>query len=427
MPKYTRESNFFKLLVGICLFGCDFQQGFWRIDPITEIPMGFPLYGICFCLFLLFKLCICGSQHIGGLSPGFEATQTEWANNNGLFLLSNSSVFGFGFYTALDVHFFLLVVIHISSAKVVWTANRGKLINGSDKIMFKKNGNVQLQRGNDLAWSTNTSGQNAKAMELRDSGNLVLLGDNGDILWQSFSHPTDTLLPGQEFSGRMNLKSFPKNNLNVYLELKFGDLILYAGYETPQTYWSLASDTRKTNNSVTREVHSATIVSSAWNFYDQNKTLLWQFIFSGSTDEYATWAAILGSDGTIMFSNLQKGNNVPPEAFKIPEDSCSVPQPCDAYNVCYFNNWCQCPSTLSSQFNCQPPVAAAACSGSENAVELYYVGERLDYFALGFVKPFSDYNLDSCKEACLNNCSCTVLFFDDSTGHCFLFDQIGNF
>ncbi|KAL5758269.1 hypothetical protein ACOSP7_020880 [Xanthoceras sorbifolium] len=379
-----------------------------------------------FCLLLVFKTCISGSQHIGQIYPGFEASQMEWSDNNGLFLLSNHSVFGFGFYATLDVNFFVLVVLHISSNKIVWTANRGLRINNSEKFVFDKNGNVYLQRNNGVVWSTNTSGARVKSMVLWDSGNLVLLGDSGSILWQSFSYPTDTLLPGQEFLENMTLRSFPQiNNLTVHLELKFGDMFLYAGYRTPQTYWSLASDSRKTNKSSAGKVHSASLVSNAWNFYDQHKALLWQFIFSKNSDQNATWAAILDYEGAIKFFNLQKGKTVAPEAIMIPQNSCGVPEPCPPFVACYSDNRCQCPTSLESKFNCKPQIAST-CTISKNSAELVYVGEKLDYFALEFVTPFSRYDLDACKEACLHNCSCAVLFFENSTKSCFLFDQIGS-
>ncbi|XP_031261737.1 G-type lectin S-receptor-like serine/threonine-protein kinase SD2-5 isoform X1 [Pistacia vera] len=390
--------------------------------------MGLFQYGgvLCFCLLLVFKTCIADSQHIGKIYPGFEASHGDWVDKNGLFLRSNNSVFACGFYTALDAQFFLLVVIHISSAKVVWTANRGKLIRDSDKFVFENNGNAYLQMGNGVAWSSNTTGQKVTSMELQDSGNLVLLGDDGGIVWQSYSHPTDTLLPGQEFSEGMRLKSFPKSdNLSVYLEFRSGDLILYAGYQTPQTYWSLANDSRKTNNSVDGKVYSAALVSNSWNFYDHDKKLLWQFVFSDNIDQNATWAAVLGSDGTITFTDLQKGNAATAESFKVPQNPCSIPEPCSPYYVCYFDNWCQCPDPLKSQFNCNPPVASS-CDSSRNSAELFYIGERLDYFALGFVTPISTYGLDACKEACLGNCSCSALFFENSSRSCYLFDNIGS-
>ncbi|XP_044497143.1 G-type lectin S-receptor-like serine/threonine-protein kinase SD2-5 [Mangifera indica] len=378
---------------------------------------------LSFCLLLVFKTCIAGSQYVGKIYPGFEASNMEWIGNDGLFLRSNNSVFACGFYTALDAQSFLLVVIHISSAKVVWTANRGKLVKGSDKFVFGENGNVYLKLGNGVAWSSNTTGEKVASMELQDTGNFVLLGKDGGVVWQSYSHPTDTLLPGQEFSEGMRLKSFPNNNTSVFLEIKSGDLVLYAGFQTPQTYWSLTNDSRKTNNSVSGKVHSAYLESNAWSFYDQNKKLLWQLVFTENTDPNATWAAILGYDGTITFSNLHKGSQVAYEAFKIPQDSCDTPEHCGPYYVCYFENRCQCPSSLQS-FNCKPPIAST-CDDSKDSSELLYVGENLNYFALGFVKPLSRFNVGSCKEACLHNCSCSALFFENSTQNCYLFDEIG--
>ncbi|KAJ0076357.1 hypothetical protein Patl1_34510 [Pistacia atlantica] len=381
----------------------------------------------CLCLVLVLKTCTAGSPHIGQMYPGFEASAKEWSNNNGRFLLSNNSIFGFGFSHALNDTLSLLVVKHISSGRGVWTANRGKLVEDSAKFVFDKSGNVSLHWGNDVVWSPDTSGEKVASMELWDSGNFVLLGNSGSILWQSFSNPTDTLLPGQEFSEGMRLESrLNKDNMRVYLEFKSGDLVLFAGYQTPQTYWSLANESRKTNNSVGGKIQSAILESNSWNFYDQNKALLWKFIFSENTDGNATWALILGSDGVIIFSNLRKGSTSIPEAIKIPQNFCSTPEPCGRYNVCYFFNQCRCPASLNSRFNCKPPIASA-CNSSRNSTELFFVGTKLDYFALAFVTPISRYSLDTCREACLRNCSCSVLFFENHSGNCFLFDSIGGF
>ncbi|PQQ07383.1 G-type lectin S-receptor-like serine/threonine-protein kinase SD2-5 [Prunus yedoensis var. nudiflora] len=368
----------------------------------------FQLRTLCLCLLLfVFKTCIAGQQHKDRIYPGFQASQMDWSDNGGLFLLSNNSAFALGFYQSLDV--------------------KGSLLSNSDKFAFDKNGNAYLRSSKGLVWSTNTTGEVVSAMQLQDSGNLVLLGDKGSILWQSFSHPTDTLLPGQEFSERMNLKSFPKgNNVSHYLEIQSGELVLYAGYQTPQLYWSMADDSRKSNNNVSGKIHSLSLVSNSWNFYGANGSLLWQFVFSDNKDPNAFWAAVLGSDGIISFYNFQKGKSVAAEATKIPQSSCSTPEPCDPYYVCFFENWCECPSLLNSRFNCKPQ-ALPTCNTSKSSVELLYVGEKLDYFALGFSTPSLKSNLSSCKEACLSDCSCLVLFFENSSGHCFLFDRVGSF
>ncbi|CAL9010573.1 unnamed protein product [Prunus brigantina] len=134
----------------------------------------FQLRTLCLCLLLLvFKTCIAGEQHKDRTYPGFQASQMDCSDNGGLFLLSNNSAFALGFYQALDVKLYLLVVIHLGTSKVVWTANRGLLISNSDKFAFDKNGNAYLRSSNNLVWSTNTTGEVVSAMQLQDSGNLV--------------------------------------------------------------------------------------------------------------------------------------------------------------------------------------------------------------------------------------------------------------
>ncbi|KAK7271178.1 hypothetical protein RJT34_26857 [Clitoria ternatea] len=378
-----------------------------------------------FCVLLLFRTCQPNDQHIRVIYPGFSASRMDWDNHGGFFLLSNSSDFAFGFFTTLDVSLFVLVVIHLSSYKVVWTANRGLLVRNSDKFVFDNNGNAFLESGDGLVWATNTTGQKVRAMELLDTGNLVLLGENGKPIWQSFSHPTDTLLTGQSFVEGMALKSFP-NRMNLFHFFGYiaGDLVLYAGFETPQIYWSLAGEAQKNSKNVTGNVHSASLVSNSFNFYDKNGALLWKNVFSDHSDPKSFWAAILDPNGAISFYDLNRGKSPNPEAVKIPEDPCGIPEPCDPYYVCFFENWCECPALLKSRFNCKPPNISTC---SKSSTELMYVGEELDYFALKYVAPVSKSNLSACKEACSSNCSCLVLFFENSTGRCFHFDQTGSF
>lgn len=54
--------------------------------------------------------------------------------------------------------------------------------------------------------STTTANRSERA-ELLNSGNLVLKDPQGNILWQSFDFPTDTLLPNQRFTKGMKLVS----------------------------------------------------------------------------------------------------------------------------------------------------------------------------------------------------------------------------
>ena len=90
----------------------------------------------------------------------------------------------------------------ISVLTAVWVANAEAPLNDSSGVLqlTDKGILVLLNRSGGVIWSSNTStpARNAVA-QLLDSGNLVVKekGDNNleNPLWQSFEHPSDTLLP----------------------------------------------------------------------------------------------------------------------------------------------------------------------------------------------------------------------------------------
>ncbi|KAH6790799.1 S-domain-2 5 [Perilla frutescens var. frutescens] len=374
-------------------------------------------------LLLLLEVCTGSVQHIGNLDTGFKGSQMFWIDNDGLFLMSNNSNFGFGFTTtATDVTQFLLVVIHRSTSTIVWAANRGSPVKNSDNFQFDNSGNAYLESGGTTIWSSGTGNKGVSTMKMMDNGNLVLVGSDGSPIWQSFSYPTDTLLPNQELSAGMKLTSDPSSsNVTYSLEIKAGDMILSIGFQPPQQYWSMGSDSRITINKGRGAATSAVLSGNSWKFYDSSKVLLWQFIFSESSNANTTWIAVIGRDGFITFTMLQ-GASANPSSIRIPADQCSRPTACDPYYICYPGNTCQCPSAIPSCKSLTSP----SCNDSAGSTELVSGGDGLSYFALPFVQPFSKTTLDGCKASCLGNCSCSAMFFQSSSGNCYLFNEIGS-
>ncbi|KAK9079495.1 hypothetical protein SSX86_001167 [Deinandra increscens subsp. villosa] len=371
---------------------------------------------------LLPQTCLPSVLQKGQVSPGFQGSQMQFIDNSGLFLVSNSSDFGFGFNPNSDVTSFTLVIIHRSSSRIIWSANRDFPVGNSDNFIFDDDGNASLLSNGKVVWSTNTENKGVSAMELLDSGNLVLVKNDGDFVWQSFSYPTNTLMPNQDFLKGMKLVSNLNNNLNFSLEIKTGDAILSAEFKNPQPYWSMGKDSRRIINKSGGDANSATIEANSWRFYDENKTFLWQFVFADQSNVNDTWIAVLEDDGFIKFYDLDAQIAA---SRQIPDDSCSRPQACPEYYVCHDGNTCQCPSGLA-QVNCKPKVQPL-CNKSKDSSSLVNAGENLAYFALGFVSPSSKTDLNGCKSSCLNNCTCLAMFFDNSSRNCYLFDQIGSF
>ncbi|KDP33590.1 hypothetical protein JCGZ_07161 [Jatropha curcas] len=368
-----------------------------------------------------------GIQSIGEIYPGFQGSQMNWIDKSGLFLLSNNSNFAFGFRPTQDTTLYLLVIMHMESLHVIWSANRGSPVANSDNFFFGEDGKVSLNKGETPVWTPDIGGKRVSAIKLQDSGNLVLLGNDSNIIWQSFSHPTDTLISNQEFQEGMELVSDPSsNNLTYVLEIKSGDMILSAGFRTLQPYWSIQKENgiQKTINKGSGAVTMASLNANSWRFYDKNKVLLWQYKFADEKAANATWIAVVGNDGFVSFYNLDDGGSA--SSTKIPSDSCSRPEPCDAYYVCSDNNVCQCPSTLNNLQNCKTGIVSS-CDTSKGSTVLMSAGNGLNYFALGYVPPSLKTSLEGCESSCRNNCSCLALFFQNSTGSCFLFDQVGSF
>ncbi|KAL6844524.1 hypothetical protein ACP4OV_026197 [Aristida adscensionis] len=104
---------------------------------------------------------------------------------------------------------------------VCWVANRDRpLADKSGVLTITDNGSLRLLDGcGQVVWSANPTAAAAAPATARllDSGNLVVVGDPSSTaarVWQSFDHPTDTLLPGMKigkdlWSGRWwNLSSW---------------------------------------------------------------------------------------------------------------------------------------------------------------------------------------------------------------------------
>ncbi|KAG8075856.1 hypothetical protein GUJ93_ZPchr0006g45849 [Zizania palustris] len=391
------------------------------------------------CLVMLWTILIAslvimcsGSIQKQVLLPGFSAAQMDYIDNNGIFLVSNGSVFGFGFITSSvsDNTFYLLAVVHQATSTTVWSANVNSLVSHSDKFVFDKDGNAYLQSGGSKVWSANISGKGtATSMQLLDSGNLVVLGEDASSpLWQSFSHPTNTLLSGQNFIDGMTLMSQSTNtqNMNYTLQIKSGNMMLYAGFDTPQPYWSAQQDSRVIVNTNGNNIYSANLSSSSWSFYDQSGSLLSQLVIAQQGNPNATLSAVLGSDGLIAFYTLQSGNGNArnPLPITVPADPCDMPARCNPYTICSSGASCQCPSALGSFANCSPGVVSA-CNSKED-FQLAQLDSGVGYVGTNFSPPVAKTNLMGCKNACMGNCSCIAAFFDQPSGNCFLFDQIGS-
>ncbi|KAK4564301.1 hypothetical protein RGQ29_006389 [Quercus rubra] len=139
------------------------------------------------------------------------------------YIISNGSAFRLGFFSPINSTNRYLGIWYnkISVANyfsVVWVANRERPLNDSSGVLtIYEDGNLVVLNGQEeTLWSSNVSNSvpNSSAT-LLDSGNLVLQGDTtGAIVWESFQHPCDTVLPRMKFSN--NLRTNQKIQLTSW-------------------------------------------------------------------------------------------------------------------------------------------------------------------------------------------------------------------
>ncbi|CAN6175776.1 unnamed protein product [Urochloa humidicola] len=91
----------------------------------------------------------------------------------------------------------------ISKRTVIWVANRDIPVSNvsSGELKISMDGNLVLKSLGSPIWSSNSTRKPSRSTiaVLLDSGNLILRDqyNSSDIFWQSFDHPTDTIVSGQ--------------------------------------------------------------------------------------------------------------------------------------------------------------------------------------------------------------------------------------
>ncbi|KAK7845998.1 g-type lectin s-receptor-like serine/threonine-protein kinase lecrk1 [Quercus suber] len=111
--------------------------------------------------------------------------------------LSPSGLYAFGFFKQGNGYAVGVFLAGIPQKTVVWTANRDNPpVSAQVTLNFTSDGRLVLQSAQD----TETSVANfdpASSASMLDTGNFVVYNSSNQSIWESFQHPTDTLLPTQ--------------------------------------------------------------------------------------------------------------------------------------------------------------------------------------------------------------------------------------
>ncbi|XP_019264456.1 PREDICTED: G-type lectin S-receptor-like serine/threonine-protein kinase SD2-5 [Nicotiana attenuata] len=313
----------------------------------------------------------------------------------------------------------------INFPQLVWSANRNHPVKTNATLQLRQDGNLVLADfDGTLVWSTNTTGKSVSGLNLTERGNLALFDKRKRAIWQSFDHPTDSLLPGQSLvHGQKLIASVSASNWSqglLSLTVLNGSWATYIDSDPPQFYYA-----------------STYSYSPYFSFDSQTFTAL-QYPTT-STAQFMK----LGPDGHLRVYQWDEPDwKEASDILMLEVKNCEYPMVRGRYSICTNNGQCTCPpeENIFRPFSERKPdlgcteLTSISCDSPQyhSLVEL----KNTAYFAFPFSHELSSSifwpegkKLEDCKRACLSNCSCKAAAFQydwgtDQRGSCLLLNEV---
>ncbi|RVX12819.1 G-type lectin S-receptor-like serine/threonine-protein kinase LECRK2 [Vitis vinifera] len=194
------------------------------------LPCNHPLCYLLLLLLLLLKPVSSYAQTSGKLSLGSSLT----AQKNDSFWASPSGDFAFGFQQIGNGGFLLAIWFNkVPEKTIIWSANSDNPTPRGSKVELTTDGEFILndQKGKQM-WKADLIGPGVAYAAMLDTGNFVLASQNSTYLWESFNHPTDTILPtqileqGSKLVARYSETNYSRGKFMFSLQTD-GNLVLY--------------------------------------------------------------------------------------------------------------------------------------------------------------------------------------------------------
>ncbi|CAI9764202.1 unnamed protein product [Fraxinus pennsylvanica] len=168
------------------------------------------------------------SAHFSKKAKGFEeptrkSIKLESLQRSQVILSGNTTIysanktFQLGFFNpGHNIRWYLGIwYASIPTPTYVWVANRENPIKHFSSAIAEISENGKLvvmdQNSSTILWETSNV-EKASDLKLLEQGNLVLLNDEGRVVWQSFDFPTDTWLPGMNLTTQQWLTSWKSSS-----------------------------------------------------------------------------------------------------------------------------------------------------------------------------------------------------------------------
>ncbi|KAK8467546.1 hypothetical protein PHAVU_007G077300 [Phaseolus vulgaris] len=401
----------------------------------------------CCCLVLAFALSSfrsCISAHIGLGSKLLSSKAQTWVSENGTFAL--------GFTPADTDHGLFELGVWFAQLPgdptLVWSPNRDTPVSQDAILELDTSGNLVLMDGDITVWTSNTSGAGVQAAVMAESGNFILHNATSHPVWQSFSQPSDTLLPNQLLTVSSELTSSKSSSHGGgYYSLKMlqqrTSLSLALTYNLLETYQ--ASDESYTNYSywegpdisnVTGEVIAVLDHAGSFGIVYGDSSDGAVYVYKNDGDDAGLSSAVNQSASSTVLRRLTLEKNGNLRLYRWDEVNGSrqwmpqwaaVSNPCDIAGVC-GNGVCNLDrSKTKATCTCLPGTSKVGMDGQcyensslvgkcndkhENLTSQFRIStvQQTNYYFsdISVIANYSDTNVSKCGDACLSECDCVA-------------------
>ncbi|XP_017604798.1 G-type lectin S-receptor-like serine/threonine-protein kinase At4g27290 [Gossypium arboreum] len=376
-----------------------------------------------------------------------SATDTLFQGQNmtasGL-LTSSLNAFELGFFSLGSTNMYLGIRMkNVPTKDIVWIANRDLPFSGSSMILtINEDGYLVIVNGRTSYRVSDDplSSQNVSAT-LLDSGNLVLRDGNMDIPWQSFDYPSNTFLPGMKLgynnktgkvwsltswldeedpnNGEFELKMDPKKSNGVFL------------MKGTETLWNSGAWTGK-GFTLIPEMRLNYIFNYTM-YSDENQTYFSYSLYNSSI----ITRFIIDIDGHMREFVWLESSQQWGLFWSQPRQFCDILNSCGPFSCCNEDTGsCQClPGFYPSEKQqgqdggCMRSMPLT-CGNGDNK-DGFLMMDDVSYplsstRQINSSYPFpsgpqvlTNYDVRTCEEVCLSNCSCSA-YACNTSGHCLI-------
>ncbi|KAK3406920.1 hypothetical protein EUGRSUZ_K03053, partial [Eucalyptus grandis] len=350
-------------------------------------------------------------------------------------LSSPDKTFTCGFYgLGGNAYWFSIWFANSSDRTVVWTANRDKPVNGrGSKVTVRGTGALAVTDADgSVVWEAHTTSTDACSLELLNSGNLVLRGPHRRKLWQSFDHPTDTLLPTQLLTKSKKLVSYLKGGefhsgyFNLYFDHDNVLRLMYDGPDISSLYWPNPHFNVSTNGRTNDNSSRVAVLDETGHFQSSDR-----FQFNASDRGLRIKRRLtLDHDGNLRLYSLDDQSGLWIVTWQALPAQCIVHGICGRNGICVHTPEprCTCPPGYEMQEpsdwhkGCKPKFNFT-CSKPRD-VEFLAL-PNTDYYGFNAVKN-KNASFNFCRQTCLDSCSCLGFIYLESQRWCWTKNSLFN-